>query len=1796
MKNLIFTKLAILLFISLNAVGQDGKFTFTIANPVTTSAGVFRNDSILVRTLWSDEQYAPGNFTKIWDGKDDYGNSLINPDSLYKIKVLTNNVKYEWQGTIGNTSDSMTGASKHKGYYNCMTGLAFGNTYGYFCNGYSEGLPSIGKFNIATPNQKIYIFTDRQSNANTNYVTTDGVNVYWGALDAANSFVYATRVSDDIEVNFSSGTNYTPTWGRTYAVTSYLNSPNSAISGLAVQKTGRYLFVARAGLGQLQVIDKSTGLLVQTLSYSQVTGLSVDGNDNLWMISGAGKVSKYAVNTNGTLGAAILSLTGLISPLATQVSRDGSLISVADGSTSQQVKFYNNSTGAAINTLGVAGGYFSDATVNNNKFYFNDINGNKFCFIAYQPDGSFWINDPGNFRVQHYNSNRVYVDRIMALGANYGVFADKGNLKKVFSNLLEFEIDYSVQSLTGTSGWILKRNWGANISSTIYDLQYGPSHTTTLSNGRTYALVRKSDNNYEVVEFGPGNQLRMTGEITDNSKKVLCSDGSRQGYTNIGTTATFSRFPLTGFDASGNPKWSSTGEILAVGIINNTIGNPIVSPTSQIFSTTDKVVLYNHRSFAGSSSTYSSGYHLGLMQKGANNNYLFQTEKSTQRSYSGVYPKAGWFDVGNNVNNYSGGNVNIVDKNIITSYHGEFWKNGQTNKYNHYYDNGLALAQFGTTRYDVGNSAIAAPGMAGNALTPVLVKDNVGDLYLWHGDEGDHSGIHRWKITGLNTINVIVIPILFPSSYVTQLPNFIDLMAGLPIDNTLLNNTAGWTRKPEFDIIINPISSYFSVKTGVLQISKQMPNDLYIKYVEDHVDSSIVNKDLGTNNVNSSWKVTGSVAYPGNMPNGSAISQYFEILDDAGKVITSFCPSINRTIMPFEVSITGNNNTIVSGGTIDIANLTKDFLPFSISVVNGNVTFEYGNFLPVTTPISDVTGNWRKPKTLRLKFINNGTNLLALYPAIIDLRDLKLYKDYLPSVPVNTPPVANAGNDTVITLPANAISLLGSGTDPDGFVTIFKWAKISGPAAGVIAATGDSSTQVTNLTNGIYKFELTVKDSYGDIGKDTMMVTVNVSPTANAGADKIIHLPATNVMLAGSGTDPEGKLLTFQWSKFSGPASFNIVNGNTPNPQIDNLTTGVYQFQLMVTDIYGASGWDLVQVLVNVPPVANAGADISFTLPANSTTLSGRGTDSDGQVVVYAWAKVEGPSNYTIVSGQSQNTSVTNLVRGTYKFQLTVTDNSGGKGFDTMQVIVNGSPIASAGINRVISLPVTTFTITGSGIDPDGNTLTYSWVKFSGPTPCIFSSPKSSSTVVDGLSQRGIYKFHLTVTDIYGAIGRDTMELTVNAPPVANAGTSKIISLPINNTTLTGSGSDPDGNLTGYSWKKISGPAAGTIATPNAATTNLNGLTQGIYKFQLTVTDSYGATGLATVQVTVNVPPVANAGVDKILTLPTNSSTLPGSGSDVDGQVVSYGWNKLSGPATGTMKTTSSATAGISHLVQGIYLYQLTVKDNFGAVGKDTVQVTVIAAPIFAPLASAGTNKVITQPTSSITLAGSGTAPGGNIVSYAWTKLSGPASHKFVKANAASTEVNSLAKGVYVFQLTVTDNRGAKATSKVQITVNAAVKKTSTSTATTKTNSAQPTLISIPNVGSSRGNAIISVESTVTKNLFSGSSIVDSTFKLTARKPLNNTIPKFFNSNGVKVFPNPAKDFVNLSISISGKDDKLSISLLNAMGMLVQYKQMSVPAGNTNHKLDLSPLPSGMYFIIVRFNDGQEINYRLVKE
>lgn len=663
-------------------------------------------------------------------------------------------------------------------------------------------------------------------------------------------------------------------------------------------------------------------------------------------------------------------------------------------------------------------------------------------------------------------------------------------------------------------------------------------------------------------------------------------------------------------------------------------------------------------------------------------------------------------------------------------------------------------------------------------------------------------------------------------------------------------------------------------------------------------------------------------------------------------------------------------------------------------------------------------------------------------------------------IPSNNPPVANAGTNQTITLPTTSANLSGAGsTDADGRVTGYSWQQVSGPTTSAFSSTTSATPTVSNLTTvGTYQFRLTVTDDDGATSSATVNVVVNAAanilPVANAGGNQTITLPATLALNGTGSTDADGTIASYLWAQVSGPNTWTPSSTTASSITVSGLIAGTYQFRLTVTDNRGGTNAVTVTVTVNaaanVLPVANAGNNQTVTLPATVTLNGGASTDADGVISGYLWQQLSGPNTSTLSSTTAQSITVSGLAAGTYQFRLTVTDNSGGTNSDVVTITVNSAtnqaPTANAGSNQTITLPTASANLSGAAsTDPDGTITGWAWTQTAGPNTATWSANNTSTCTVSGLIA-GTYTFRLTVTDNGGITGTTTVTVTVNAAanvaPVANAGTNQTIQLPTASANLSGSASsDIDGTITGWAWAQTGGPNTATWSATNTAGCTVSGLIAGTYTFRLTVTDNKGATNSATVTVTVtaaaNIAPVASTSGNKVITLPTNSASLDGrSSSDADGSIIRYFWQQVSGPSTSTLSATNTSTITVSGLVLGTYTYRLTVVDDDNANGTTTVTVTVNAAANNSPVANAGANQMLSLPTNAVTLNGSSSYdPDGVIASYLWSQVSGPAPATVSSTTTANINVSDLQTGVYTFQLTVTDNTGAKGIATVTITV-----------------------------------------------------------------------------------------------------------------------------------------------------------------
>ena len=278
----------------------------------------------------------------------------------------------------------------------------------------------------------------------------------------------------------------------------------------------------------------------------------------------------------------------------------------------------------------------------------------------------------------------------------------------------------------------------------------------------------------------------------------------------------------------------------------------------------------------------------------------------------------------------------------------------------------------------------------------------------------------------------------------------------------------------------------------------------------------------------------------------------------------------------------------------------------------------------------------------------------------------------------------------------------------------------------------------------------------------------------------------------------------------------------------------------------------------------------------------------------------------------------------------------------------NFRPNVDAGPDQLVVVTVlpTSFTLDGSASsDPNGAPLSFLWTQLSGP-PVTLEAPATAKPSFIA-SQLGTYVFQLVVNNgLYNSFP-DIVQVTVtNAPPIANAGESKLYDPSTTSIALDGSGSfDPENMPLTYHWTQLSGWNV-QLSDPGAVNPTFTPW-PGTYVFQLVVND--GLQDSQPSQVTIVVgpdhAPVANAGLSRYVD--SASITLDGTGSyDPDGVgALTYQWKQVSGPAI-TMTGTNTPAPLLSGFKQNAAIqkcvFQLVVSDGTLTSQPSTVSVTIV--------------------------------------------------------------------------------------------------------------------------------------------------------------------------------------------------------------------------------------------------------------
>ncbi|XP_023315730.1 dyslexia-associated protein KIAA0319-like protein [Trichogramma pretiosum] len=435
----------------------------------------------------------------------------------------------------------------------------------------------------------------------------------------------------------------------------------------------------------------------------------------------------------------------------------------------------------------------------------------------------------------------------------------------------------------------------------------------------------------------------------------------------------------------------------------------------------------------------------------------------------------------------------------------------------------------------------------------------------------------------------------------------------------------------------------------------------------------------------------------------------------------------------------------------------------------------------------------------------------------------------------------------------------------------------------------------------------------------------------------------------------------------------------------------------------------------------------------------------------FAWTLLKEPAearNAASLRDQDQRkVQLSNLSEGVYELKVTAKGVSGSEGEAYVNVTVlpeprkrvNKPPVAVViPSSQIVKLPNNQAVLDGSSSRDDLDIRSYHWEPVQ--TPKGYEQDKdllvdAPTLQLDNLVA-GNYTFQLTVEDSDRARNSTLANVTVierrDYPPSADAGQNVVIHLPENSYVLNGNMSADDRGI--VKWRWTTRDLQNKSLVMDGADTpypRVSKLERGYYTFVLEVEDAAGQVSSSEVHVSVQpprgLPPVADAGDDTIVALPTTEVTLNGSRSRDDARIVSYRWELVDGPTPVRFGAANESVTQVGGLSLGDYTFKLTVRDSDGNPGQDSVRLKVVQNKNVTSRADAGGNRTVSGPVSALVFNGSKSSGNLGIARWLWSRQPQSLAVGRVIEGTDESPVLMLADvvpGRYVFKLTIYDAQG----------------------------------------------------------------------------------------------------------------------------------------------------------------------------
>ena len=777
---------------------------------------------------------------------------------VYEIRAVSGNVTYIWEGTVGNSGVWQVGPNVLRSL-NGVSDIDIAGTVGVVGMGYGERSKTVAVFDTRSPHNWTWLGHEDYHSAFTQ-VATDGAVVYVlntgvGAKPSSYYFspwtwVTAIDLSSQCEFQFAFGAHVCHEGtGQTSVAQACSNDINgtvpqggaawdgcngaeqfyssvidvredtdvvngtdgslvypSAGTGIAVQRgAGTLLAVAHGLLGVVAFFDKKSGAPLGNASVpgGVVVGrlrFSVDGAA-LFALTSVGIV-KYTGFPAALVATLTVPLSVVPQPTAIGVDPATGAVLVTCNAT-QQVIVLDATSGAVLRTIGRAGGYTAETgpSVADDLLGFAGL-----PYVAGDEKGNTWVSDQFNHRTLIVNATGARVDDVMFISVSYVSATPFGVPTRVFSNFLEFEVDYSLP-LGAPGAWTLVRNWGAGVDPGFYGhgAAFSGPQTLAVVDGRTFGflLIFDADRSYSAVlaelvmpnatapggvrvlrrlANGGGHYLPSSGQLDAGGAYHFFVDATEKDGS--GSFAVFAA-PLV-IDAAGAANFScdfsSPARAGCVQLANVTAAYAAASlaPRTSFGGFTIPRTSDGRLVILDASTQRNGGFHLGLLDA-TGSEWVWQASPWGAWQYEADWQVMqpgnvnvsvgflapgtvdGRFGANDDSINYAGNKAMVDGDDLVIGFHGEFWMGAEACQFLHFHaSTGLFVGQFGVPCKRETNASYPTyiiGGQSGNAFSPTLARatDATGApaLFLYHNDEDAHDGVSRWHIAGAGGLRVL---------------------------------------------------------------------------------------------------------------------------------------------------------------------------------------------------------------------------------------------------------------------------------------------------------------------------------------------------------------------------------------------------------------------------------------------------------------------------------------------------------------------------------------------------------------------------------------------------------------------------------------------------------------------------------------------------------------------------------------------------------------------------------------------------------------------------------------------------------------------------------------------------------------------------------------------------------------------------------------------------------------------------------------------------------------------------------